>query len=56
MNSFHVDDFEVIANVTTDGGVNEKLLPKFKGPYTEQEGLPNNKYVGGDTENFLITV
>lgn len=40
-------DYVMIPNVVTEAGVNQKLLPKKKGPYEVKKVLRNDRYLRG---------
>ena len=44
-----------VRNVDTTAGINNKLLPKFKGPYKVKKILDYNRYIIGDIDGFQIT-
>lgn len=48
-------DYVVITNVDVTPGINKKLIPKFKGPYTVKRVLPNDRYVITDVDGFQLT-
>lgn len=48
-------DFVMIKNTDVSGGVNKKLIPKFKGPYIIYKVLPNDRFIVKDIEGFQHT-
>lgn len=45
----------MITNTVTTAGVNQKLLPKYKGPYEISAVLPHDRYVVKDIEGFQLS-
>lgn len=45
----------VVTNNDVTPGVNKKLIPKYKGPYTIHKILPNDRYAIKDIERFQVT-
>ncbi|KYN27542.1 hypothetical protein ALC57_03070 [Trachymyrmex cornetzi] len=52
---YNVGDHVMIKNVITTPGVNQKLAPKYKGPYIVNSVLNHDRYVIKDIEGFQIT-
>lgn len=52
---YKMGDFVMIANFDCTPGVNKKLLPKYKGPYSITKVLPHDRYIVEDIENWQIT-
>lgn len=52
---YSVGDYVMVRNIVTEAGVNQKLLPKFKGPYTVSKILGNDRYVVTDVPGFQIS-
>lgn len=50
--SYKVGDYVMLKNVVTTPGVNQKLLPKWKGPYQVDKVLDLDRYVVGDIKGF----
>lgn len=48
-------DYVMIKNVVTEAGVNQKFLPKFKGPYVVKSVLPNDRYCVTDSPDWQIS-
>jgi len=48
-------DFVMIKNTDVRGGLNKKLIPKFKGPYVIYKVLPNDRFIVKDIEGFQHT-
>ncbi|CAK9829692.1 Retrovirus-related Pol polyprotein from transposon 17.6 [Anthophora retusa] len=53
--AYQVGDYVVIRNTDTTPGVNKKLIPKFKGPYTIKKILDRGRYIVTDVEGFQLT-
>lgn len=52
---YNIGDFVMLKNVVTEAGVNQKLLPKFKGPYQIDKVLGNDRYAVIDIPGFQIS-
>lgn len=54
-NVYKIGDFVMVKNVITTPGVNQKLAPKYKGPYIVDSVLDRDRYVIKDIQGFQIT-
>ena len=54
-NLYKVGDYVMIKNIDNTVGVNKKLIPQFKGPYTVSKVLERDRYVIKDIDEFQIT-
>lgn len=52
---YKLGDIVLIKNTVTEAGVNQKLLPKFKGPYIVTKVLPNERYEVQDIEGQKLS-
>lgn len=54
-NVYNIGDYVMVKNVITTPGVNQKLTPKYKGPYVIESVLDCDRYVVKDVEGFQLT-
>ena len=52
---YNTNDYVMIKNFDVTSGVNKKLIPKFKGPYTVRKVLDNDRYIVADIDGNQIT-
>lgn len=52
---YHEGDYVMIRNIDTSVGINEKLIPRYKGPYVVKKILRFDRYVISDIEGFQVT-
>ncbi|KMQ88168.1 hypothetical protein RF55_12390 [Lasius niger] len=52
---YKVGDLVMIRSLTAKPGLNQKLLPKYKGPYEIKAILRKNRYVVTDKEGYNRT-
>lgn len=52
---YNTNDYVMIKNFDVTPGVNKKLIPKFKGPYTVRKVLDKDRYIVADIDGNQIT-
>ncbi|XP_043263516.1 uncharacterized protein LOC122403828 [Colletes gigas] len=52
---YKLGDYVMIKNVVTTPGINQKLLPKYKGPYVIDKVLRMDRYLIKDIEGFQLS-